>query len=313
MRFFAKILLLILLIVCIAVWLSSTAYTHRVEAKFPAKGELINVNGAKVHVLSAGNTGTPILMIHGAGANAREFEIKLAPRLSDKYRVFMVDRPGHGYSERVVDAHELGVQAAQMASTLDGLVPGEKAIIVGHSFGAPVSLRLAMERPDLVKAVVLLAPVAHDWGPGKVAWYNYYATIPVVGYAFSQLMPLFGPSQARSGLGQTFAPALVPEGYYEDAAIDLMFRPASFRANAQDLVSFRSELIGQQSRYDILKMPVIVISGTADKSINSSFQNNQLKQKIQNIEIIEFENEGHVPHYRRADEVVRIISKADDL
>ena len=40
-----------------------------------------------------------------------------------------------------------------MAGVLDALAPGEKAVIVGHSFGGAVALRLALDRPDLVKGL----------------------------------------------------------------------------------------------------------------------------------------------------------------
>ena len=62
----------------------------------------------------------------------------------------MVDRPGHGHSERPDEADTLAVQASQVAGALKALAPGRKAILVGHSFGGAVSLRLALDHPELV-------------------------------------------------------------------------------------------------------------------------------------------------------------------
>src|SRR6056297_2742720 len=129
---------------------SSMVYSARVNKTHPAEGALIEINGADVHVLQQGETGPVVLMIHGASANAREFEWTLAPKLSVDHRILMVDRPGHGHSERLEDAETLAVQAAQAAGALQKLAPGEKAIVVGHSFGGAVSLRLALDFPDLV-------------------------------------------------------------------------------------------------------------------------------------------------------------------
>ena len=309
MKAIATAFFFILIAPIIGIYIYGAVYTSKIESEFPATGKHMKVNHAAVHVVHSGTKGTPIFLIHGAGANAREFELSLMPRLDDNHQVLMADRPGHGYSDRLKDSHRLNVQAAQMAGALEqALNLGEKAVIVGHSFGAPVSLRLALDRPDLVKSVVLIAPVSHDWGPGKVDWFYKYASTPIFGHVFSQLMPLFGPSQARNGLSQTFYPAPEPKGYYDNAGIGLMFRPSSFRANAKDITAFRDELIAQQDRYGELKIPIIVISGSADTSINPVLQNTKLKQQAPHIQIIDFPNEGHVPHVRRADDVAEIIS-----
>lgn len=301
--------LCILITSIVGIYINAAVYTSKIEAEYPLSGNIIKVNDVDVHIIKLGTGGSPLLVVHGAGANSREFELSLAPGLSDNHRVLLADRPGHGYSERLKDAHRFNVQAAQMAGVLEELVPGEKAVIIGHSFGAPVSLRLALDRPELVRAVVLLAPVSHDWGSGKVEWFNEYASIPLIGHVFSQLMPIFGPGQARSGLWQTFDPAPEPENYYDDAGIGLLFRPANFRANAKDMSAFRDELIAQQDRYHELEVPIVIISGLADKFITPTYQNNALAQQVENLTIIPFADEGHVPHLRKVDEVVEAITR----
>ena len=105
-------------------WANSAAYAVRTNAAYPANGQLVNVNGSNMHVLEQGGDGPVVLMIHGASANAREFTWTLAPRLSATHRVLMVDRPGHGHSERAPGAHALEVQAAQMSRDLASLQLG---------------------------------------------------------------------------------------------------------------------------------------------------------------------------------------------
>lgn len=275
----------------------SAVYTSRVEDRFPATGELISVDGSDVHVLTRGEAGPPVLMIHGASANAREFSWTLAPRLSSNHRVFMADRPGHGHSERPENGETLGVQAAQMAGVLDALAPGEKAVVVGHSFGGGVALRLALDRPDLVQALVLSAPVSHDWGGGGEAWYNSYAGAPLLGPAFTQLVPILGPAQVEAGIENVFDPAPEPEGYYEQSAIGLLFRPPAFRANASDVNALRGELIGQQGRYGELAMPIVVFSGSGDTVIKPQLHVGKLKHQAQNLTLVALPDEGHMPHH----------------
>lgn len=83
-------------------------YTSRVEARYPPAGEFVSFEGEDLHVVRRGE-GQPVLMIHGASGNLREFSFTLAPHLEDvPVELIMVDRPGHGYSGRFGDAYELG-------------------------------------------------------------------------------------------------------------------------------------------------------------------------------------------------------------
>jgi len=288
---------------------SSAAYTSRVQQANPiSTGQMLTVNGHGVNVLTAGADGPPVLMIHGASANAREFSWTLAPRLDSEYRVLMADRPGHGYSERFEGADALGAQAAQMAGVLDQMAPGQKAVIVGHSFGGAVALRLALDRPDLVEGLVLSAPVSHDWGGGGQAWYNGLSAAPVIGPVFTQLVPTVGPAQVKAGINGVFDPAPVPENYFENSAIGLLFRPPNFRANAKDVRALEDELAAQSTRYAELKIPIIVFSGSQDTVIKPKLHVGELKKQVP-VELVILPDEGHMPHHAHGDDVANAIRR----
>ncbi|MEM7767921.1 MAG: alpha/beta hydrolase [Pseudomonadota bacterium] len=278
----------------------SAVYTSRVEDTHPAAGQRVTVQGHDVHVLTAGAAGPPVLMIHGASANAREYSWTLAPLLADDHRIFMPDRPGHGYSERPADAYRLGVQARQMAGVLEALAPDEPAIVVGHSFGGAVALRVALDYPDRVKALVLSAPVTHDWGGGGEAWYNSYAGPPVLGHVFSQLVPIVGPSAVKGGVTNVFDPAPAPDNYYEKSSIGLLFRPPNFRANARDVNFLRQEIIAQQDRYGDLDMPVVIYSGAKDTVIKPQLHAGRMNREHDFVTLIALPDEGHMPHHGQA-------------
>ena len=287
---------------------TSMAYTSRVEQAYPANGTLVPVDGRDVHVLKQGAAGPVVLMIHGASANAREFTWTLAPRLDTDMRILMADRPGHGHSERFDGAEQLGLQARQMAGVLDALAAGEKAVIVGHSFGGAVALRLALDRPDLVSGLVLLAPVTHDWGAGGTTWYNNLAAPPLLGTAFSQLLPLVGPTQVRGGIGSVFRQAPAPEGYFENSAIGLLFRPANFRANARDVKFLQDELAAQSARYPELKVPITVFSGSQDTVLSPKLHVGELKKQV-SVELVALPHEGHMPHHGEGEAVAEAIRR----
>lgn len=288
----------------------SVVYTSRVQQAVPPEGETLKVNGANVHVIEMGQaSGAPVLFIHGASANANEFDWTLAPRLEDRFRLLIADRPGHGYSERPDRAHMLEIQAAQMAGVLEQRAGGEPAVIVGHSFGGAVALRLALDHPDKVKGLVLLAPVSHDWGNGGQTWYNRWATAPLLGPAFSNIVPLVGPGLARDGAASTFHPAPVPEDYIARAGTNLLFRPPTFRANARDVMALREELAAQQTRYGELEMPIVLFSGALDTVIKPQLHAGRLKDDVANMTLVKLPDEGHMPHHREGQQIAEAIAR----
>lgn len=307
MKIILYVILLVLTVSALSACVSSAVYTSNIEAKHPPIGQKVPVNGNDVHVIEQGDASGPVvLMVHGASANAREFTWTLAPRLEDNHRILIADRPGHGYSERPQNANELGVQAAQMAGVLDGLAPGKRAVLVGHSFGGAVALRTALDYPEKVGGLVLLAPVTHDWGGGGQAWYNNFAAPPVIGPIFSQLVPIVGPGQVESGVLNVFDPAPAPEGYYEKSGIGLLLRPPNFRANARDVKALEGELAAQKVRYPELEVPVIVFSGSQDTVIKPSIHVGQLKKQIE-VDLRILPDEGHMPHHAHGADVADAI------
>lgn len=95
--------------------------------------------------------GDPVVLIHGFTQSGRAWE-PVARRLSRDHTVVTVDAPGHGGSA-AVDA-DLGEGAALIGRA------GGLAAYVGYSMGGRFALRLALARPDLVTALVLVSTTA---------------------------------------------------------------------------------------------------------------------------------------------------------
>ena len=66
-----------------------------------------------------------------------------------------------------------------------------KAIFVVHSWAGALGARMALDYPERVAGLVMLAPVAYPW-PGGVGWYNELVTTPVIGplLAYTITLPL---------------------------------------------------------------------------------------------------------------------------
>ncbi len=66
---------------------------------YPPEGQIVRLpDGRRIHVVVEGD-GPDIVLIHGAGGNARDFTLSFTAHLRDRFRVISVDRPGFGHSD----------------------------------------------------------------------------------------------------------------------------------------------------------------------------------------------------------------------
>jgi pimeloyl-ACP methyl ester carboxylesterase len=102
-----------------------------------------------------GGAGPPLVIVHGWTGAASNF-VELAPLLARRFRVLIPDLPGHGGSSPLPAAPNLDAYADRVrdVAAAEEMLP---AAVVGHSMGGLVALRLALRRPDDVRALVLAA------------------------------------------------------------------------------------------------------------------------------------------------------------
>lgn len=110
------------------------------------------IGGHRWHMQEAGH-GPCVLLLHGAGASTHSWRDVL-PDLSRDHRVVAIDLPGQGFT-RIADPGRCGL--AEMAADIAALLAAEGIapdVIVGHSAGAAIALRLAVDLPRPPEAVV---------------------------------------------------------------------------------------------------------------------------------------------------------------
>jgi pimeloyl-ACP methyl ester carboxylesterase len=264
---------------------------------YPAKGKTIHVTGATLNVVDIGPRASmnfPIVMIHGASSNLEVMRQPLGNLLANTHRVILIDRPGHGWSvrEREEDSTP-ALQARMIAEALQQLGIG-RAIFVVHSWSGALGTRMALDYPERVAGLVMLAPVVFPWR-GGVGWYNAAVTTRFVGslLAYTITLPL-GLLLAESGARGVFLPQRLPQDFVASTATPLLLRPREFLANARDLVTLKQAVIEQAPRYGDIKVPVTIIAGDVDKTVSTAIHSQPFAAAVPQTKLIVLPGVGHM-------------------
>lgn len=115
-------------------------------------------NGFPLHYAQTGSDTLPtLLFVHGTPGSWDAFASYLRNKeLLQHYRIISIDRPGFGYSD-FGNAMNLTEQTEIIAAWMDSVYNNKPMIIIGHSLGGPMTIKLAAARPQYTKALVILA------------------------------------------------------------------------------------------------------------------------------------------------------------
>ncbi|MEN3380898.1 MAG: hypothetical protein V7608_942 [Hyphomicrobiales bacterium] len=280
--------------------------TVMIERQYPPSGRFVEVTGGRLHVLERGQPDAPVVvLLHGASGNLQDVNAALGALLATRYRVIMIDRPGHGWSDRPGgdDDASPARQAALIAQALEKLGVA-RAILVGVSWSGALATNYALTFQERVTGLVLLAPVSHRW-PGGIAWNYRLASMPVLGPLFvrTALMLLAYPMLDRL-VGAAFAPQAMPDGYPARAALALALRPGEFLANARDVANLKANVTLQAHRYGEIRVPVVILAGDRDTTVSPEIHSKALAAAIPNAKLIILPGVGHIIHHAQAELVI---------
>lgn len=143
-------------------------------------GRDVVVDGARVHYRVWGTHGSPIVLVHGFAESTVSWSLT-APELAKHHVVYAVDLPGAGYSQ-YTGRYSIEDQARAVTGLIKALHV-ERPVLVGHSLGAAVVGRAALDAPEAVGGVVFvdgdaMAFESRTRDPG--AWASVVARLPYV-------------------------------------------------------------------------------------------------------------------------------------
>jgi pimeloyl-ACP methyl ester carboxylesterase len=124
-----------------------------------AEARRLEVDGASLAYVVRGSGGTPLVFVHGSGADLRTFGYQLQYFEASR-RVIVYSRRHHHPNAAPASGEEyrLADHVADLAAVIRRVADGQ-ADVVGTSSGGLVALQLSATHPDLVRRLVLVEPV----------------------------------------------------------------------------------------------------------------------------------------------------------
>jgi pimeloyl-ACP methyl ester carboxylesterase len=216
-------------------------------------------HGVKIQLAQWDGKGKPILCIHGITANCRCWDV-MASGLSPAHRVMAMDLRGRGLSERPDSGYSIAHHCQDILGVLDDLHL-EKAVIMGHSLGAFISVVFGAEHSERVDRIILVD------GGGKLSNLQMAKVFEGIKPSLDRLGRVFPSFEAYLDLMKTapffksWTPALETYYRYEIETVDHGVRSRIDPAHIQE----ERENLGKvdvSQFYDKITCPVLILRAT---------------------------------------------------
>lgn len=218
------------------------------------------IAGFPTHVVRLGGGVRRVLFIHCSLGSVATWSKVQAPLLS-KLAMTAFDRPSHGDSAQwngdggAAGLHALTTMIA--AELIDG-----RADIVGHSYGATVALRLALDLPHRVRSLTLIEPPLFALAKGTRAWHEHTAAMDGFDIALAA-----GDTARAARIFQAAMNAETPWETLSDETRDALVRQIGRIGEERDVTTEDAPGLTAPGRLEAITQPVQLIEGSASPAI----------------------------------------------
>lgn len=256
-------------------------------------------SGLKVRAIEAGPTDGPtVFLLHGWGCSVFSFHRTIGPLAAAGYRVVAWDLKGHGLSDKPLGPGEYSTAAmtAHLHEVLDAFGV-DRAAVVGHSLGGALALALALDSPERVSRVALLAPV----GLGESRMLSVVRALTP-----APLSPLL-PSLMHRWIAELVL--RVASGDLRglgEREVDEYWAPTQFPAAVLAGRALAHEFDWKPvpaARLAGLRPPTLLVVGSNDRLLNPRVAERTLRAACPSADVVLVRGAGHVAPEERPDEV----------
>ena len=259
----------------------------RVAPRPPHRAEWLDAGGVAVRAVRAGTGDTTLLLLHGFGESLTTWRAVFDP-LAEHHRVVAIDLPGLGVSAKPDTVYSLAGMTGWLSRFIDRWTSGP-LVAVGQSMGGELAASLALERPDRVKLLILIAPAGYRVGLGGIV----NSMSPGKARTLGRYLAL------RSFITPIHDPAWLAEPDSE-AAYDQPGDPRYARAAARVLEEF--DFTGLRDRFQEIRQPTLLIWGGNDPVMPFAV-GDTLSRLIPCVHFLPLPTAFHRPHAEQPDTV----------
>jgi pimeloyl-ACP methyl ester carboxylesterase len=245
--------------------------------------------GVRLSYVEQGHpAGTPVVLLHGVTDSWHSFA-RVLPLLPPDIHACAMSQRGHGDSSRPASGYRLSDLAADLAAFLD-VVQMPQAIIVGHSMGASVAQRFAIDHPDRTSGLVLMGAFATYREPDFEAFVR------------TSILPLtdpIGADFARDWQLSTLAREM--DAAHLDSVVAETLKVPAFVWHA----AFTGFLETGDCTSELRRVtaPTLLIRGERDTYASAAAQA-RLLQVIPHARLMTYERHGHAFHWEAPERFV---------
>lgn len=271
--------------------------------------------GVRMHYRDQGDPSAPVLvLVHGFSASLHTWEPWVSELTTPEnslsvYRVVSVDLPGHGLT-RAPAGYEASIESLRddlhAFTTQLGLT---RFALAGSSMGGNVAWEYALQHPDRVQALILVA--ASGWEETRQGLSEDPPVFrllrnPIVG---PFMRNLDSTALTRQGMRASFYdPALATDDMVA-RYVNLSRAPGHRDILLQLMMGFRQRNHATPERLaPLANMPVLIMTGDTDRIV-PPVNAEQFHNAISGSQLIVFENTGHIPQEERAAESARAVDE----
>ena len=308
MKKIIKIVSIIIALIIILPFITGLFYSPNNKIPGNYIGKKVEINSRMIRYYQTGN-GEDILFIHGSMGSVEDWET-LYPLLKDRYRVTAIDRPGMGFSD--IKENDYTIEGnAKIAREIIKKLDLKNVIIVGHSYGGAIALKMAIDYDENIKGYLLLAPIGYIIDdPNAGIFTTKMISIPIYGEGLLVFLgPLIGGGKVEKNLLRYMKgdEALFPENFISFRK-ELWNKAISMATRARQTDNYNKEIVKYSNKYTQIKHRVSIIGGENDR-MQIVKQNDRLALEIPNCKYVKLKSVNHYIQYERPNEVVKALDE----
>lgn len=242
------------------------------------------VNGIEINYELQGQTGLPIVLIHGFGLD-HTIWMDVASKYLRNYRVIMPDVRGHGESDAPEGVYPMSVMARDIAHLL-GFLGINKAILCGHSMGGYITLAFAEHFPEQLAGMGLITTHAGSDSTEKRA--GRYEMVEAI------------QEQGSIALAESLASNLT-----KDQEIIQEVTKIIKKTSPDGIIGALKGMAERQDRTHLLSeimLPSLVVAGEKDEIIDVETAQ-QMAEGLSNVTFLKISGAAHMPMLETPEEL----------